>query len=78
MNSLSRVFLTFSNEAVGNGRDWAVSVGNLKAKKPHKITLFGSGRDYPEPPSVGSIPVGATKISSILQGFSRRLSLHCN
>lgn len=54
-----REFLTFSNGAVGNGRERTVSAGKLEAKKPYKVTLFGNGRDCPEPPSVGSIPVGA-------------------
>jgi hypothetical protein len=55
-------FLTSSNGVVGNGRERVVSAGELGAKKPYKITLFGIGRDSPEPPNSGSIPVGAIKI----------------
>jgi hypothetical protein len=62
-------FLTFSNGPVGNGRERAASAGNVATKKPYKITPFGSGRDCPEPPSVGSIPVGATRGLLILYGF---------
>ena len=50
------LFLTFSNGAVGNARERTASSGKLGAKKPNKITLSGSGRDFPEPPSVGSTP----------------------
>jgi hypothetical protein len=32
-------------------REATVLAGNLEAKRPYKITLFGSGRAYPEPPS---------------------------
>ena len=39
-----------------NGREVTVSVGKLGAKKPYKTILFGSGRDIPEPPSIGSTP----------------------
>jgi hypothetical protein len=35
-------FLTFSNGAVGNGRERMVSAGKLAAKKPYKIALFGN------------------------------------
>jgi hypothetical protein len=62
-------FLTFSNGAVGNGRDWAGLAGSREAKKPDKITLFGSGRDCPEPPSIGSNPAGATKKLIFHKGF---------
>jgi hypothetical protein len=63
------VFLTFSNGAVGNARERTASSGNLGAKKPDKITLSGSGRDSPEPPSVGSTPGHPKKIRLILRAF---------
>jgi hypothetical protein len=43
-------FLTFSNGAVGNGGEATVWARKLGAKKPYEITLFGNGRDSPEPP----------------------------
>jgi hypothetical protein len=61
-------FLTFSNGAVGNGRKQTVTVGKLGAKKPYQITLFGNGRDCPEPPSLGSTP-GHPKICPYFTGF---------
>jgi hypothetical protein len=61
-------FLTFSNGAVGNGRKQTVLAGKSGAKKPYEITLFGIGRERPEPPSVGSTP-GHPKICPYFTGF---------
>jgi hypothetical protein len=71
-------FLTFSNRAVGNGREWTVPAGSRSGEKPYRITRFGSGRDSPEPPNSGSNPAGATKIAFILQGFPRYFQAPCN
>jgi hypothetical protein len=62
------VFPTFSNGAVGNGRDRMVSLGKLGAKKLYEITLFGIGRERPEPPSVSSTP-GHPKFRPYFTGF---------
>ena len=62
-------FLTFSNVAVGNGREWAGADGSQSSEKPYRITRIGSGRDSPEPPRSGSNPAGATKFSLFYKGF---------
>jgi hypothetical protein len=37
-------FLTFSNGAVGNEREWAGTTLSLCDEKPHRITLFSNGQ----------------------------------
>ena len=74
-------FLTFSNVAVGNGREWAGADGSQSSEKPYRITRIGSGRDSPEPPRSGSNPAGATNspyFTRVFTTFSGSVQQMCN